>query len=76
VKSGLFCSHLVFSLSLDELRIVWRGFNANYTNGANFAKTMRKFAPFADFVTHLHCTERTICHELLKQFEIGCTCSR
>jgi hypothetical protein len=41
---------MVFSLSFDALRIVWRGFNANYTNGANFAKTMRKFAPFADFV--------------------------
>jgi hypothetical protein len=40
---------MVFSLSLDELRVVGRGFNANCAQGANFAKTLRKFAPFALF---------------------------
>jgi len=35
---------MVFSKSLDESGIVWRGFNANYANEANVAKIKRKFA--------------------------------
>ncbi len=33
---------MAFSLSLDELGIAWRSFNANYANWANFAKSQEK----------------------------------
>jgi len=39
--------NMAVAKSLDEVRVVWRGFNANCANGANFAKTTRKSAPFA-----------------------------
>jgi|GEM_PF-5356211 len=47
-KSRLY-SPMVFSLSLDEPGVVWRGFNAKGANEANFAKTARKIALFALF---------------------------
>ncbi len=40
---------MAFSLSLDELGVVWRGFHANYANWANFAKSHEKIRAFRSF---------------------------
>jgi hypothetical protein len=40
---------MVFSKSLDETLRLWRGFNANCANEANFAKNTGTFALFTLF---------------------------